>query len=128
MKKSKHQTSKFNVPVAKMALRKGFTWGASTSAYQIEGATGPEYGRGPSIWEKYFAERPHLDHGEVACGHYERMREDVQMMKEMGLKAYRFSLAWPRILPEGHGRVNEQGLAFYEIDAAFCFAVADAEF
>jgi len=114
MKKSNHKTPKFNVPVAKMALRKGFTWGASTSAYQIEGATGPEYGRGPSIWEKYFAERPHLDHGQVACGHYERMAEDVQMMKKMGLKAYRFSLAWPRIMPEGSGRVNEQGLAFYD--------------
>ncbi|MBS1992213.1 MAG: beta-glucosidase [Cyanobacteria bacterium SZAS LIN-3] len=97
-----------------MALRKGFTWGASTSAYQIEGATGPEYGRGPSIWEKYFAQRPHLDHGEVACGHYERMKEDVQMMKRMGLKAYRFSIAWPRVMPEGYGRVNEQGLAFYD--------------
>ena len=104
----------FAAPVRKMALRKGFTWGASTSAYQIEGATGAEYGRGPSIWEKYFAERPHLDHGEVACGHYTRMRQDVQMMKRMGLTAYRFSLAWPRIMPEGHGRVNEQGLAFYD--------------
>ncbi|MBU6455433.1 MAG: beta-glucosidase [Cyanobacteria bacterium REEB67] len=97
-----------------MALGRHFTWGASTSAYQIEGATGPEYGRGPSIWEKYFEDRPHLDHGAVACGHYERMREDVQMMKRMGLTAYRFSIAWPRVMPDGHGRVNEQGLAFYD--------------
>jgi beta-glucosidase len=114
MTKSKQTKLSFSAPVRKMALRKGFIWGASTSAYQIEGATGAEYGRGPSIWEKYFADRPHLDHGEVACGHYSRMRQDVKMMKSMGLKAYRFSIAWPRVMPEGHGRVNEQGLAFYD--------------
>jgi beta-glucosidase len=114
MKKSKSKKQAFAAPLRKMALAKNFVWGASTSAYQIEGATGPEYGRGPSIWEKYFAERPHMDHGEVACGHYERMVEDVKMIKRMGLTAYRFSLAWPRILPQGTGAVNEQGLAFYD--------------
>jgi beta-glucosidase len=114
MKNSKRTKDSFTAPLRRMALKKRFVWGASTSAYQIEGATGPQYGRGPSIWEKYFAERPHLDHGEVACGHYERMRQDVKMMKRMGLTAYRFSLAWPRIMPDGQGRVNEQGLAFYD--------------
>ncbi len=114
MKNSKGNKNRFAAPVRKLDLPKKFVWGASTSAYQIEGATGADYGRGPSIWEKYFAERPHLDHGEIACGHYERMVEDVKLMKSMGLTAYRFSLSWPRIMPDGQGKVNEQGLAFYD--------------
>lgn len=102
------------VPVRRFAFPAGFVFGASTSAYQIEGALdGALTGRGRSIWEDYFAARPHLDNGEVACDHYNRMKEDVAMIKRMGLKAYRFSVAWPRIMPEGTGPVNERGLDFY---------------
>ncbi len=98
-----------------MAFRKDFAWGAATSAYQIEGAV-KEDGKGRHIWDVYTGEPGHIfgDHtGETACGHYHRYREDVQIMKEIGLKAYRFSIDWSRVLPEGHGRVNEKGIAFY---------------
>lgn len=101
------------VPIRKFNFAPGFVYGASTSAYQIEGGVGEETGRGPSIWEKYFADRPHLDHGAVSCDHYNRMEEDVRMMKRMGLKAYRFSISWSRVLPLGKGKINEQGLEFY---------------
>lgn len=102
------------VPVRRYALPAGFVFGASTSAYQIEGATDQEkYGRGPSIWEDYFAARPLLDNGEIACDHYNRMKEDVAMIKKLGHKVYRFSVSWPRVIPDGTGRVNEQGLQFY---------------
>jgi beta-glucosidase len=101
------------VPIRHFALRPGFVWGASTSAYQIEGGIGAESGRGRSIWEDYFDARPHLDNGEIACDHYNRMVEDVAMIKKMGLKAYRFSVAWPRIMPNGKGEINQEGLEFY---------------
>lgn len=94
-------------------LKKGFVWGAATSAGQIEGATTAD-GRGPSIWDEYFKARPQLDNGDTACDHYHRLEEDVRMMKKMGLKAYRFSISWSRVLPDGHGKVNEAGLAFYD--------------
>ena len=94
----------------------GFLWGAATSAYQIEGSPLAD-GAGPSIWQR-FAHTPGMmangDHGDVACDHYHRWREDVALMSELGLKAYRFSVAWGRVLPEGRGRVNAAGLAFYE--------------
>jgi beta-glucosidase len=94
----------------------GFLWGAATAAYQIEGAWN-EDGRGESIWD-HFTHRPHtvLDGatGDVACDHYHRMAEDVALMKEIGLQAYRFSISWPRVLPSGVGAVNEKGLDFYE--------------
>lgn len=102
------------VPVRSFGFPKNFIFGASTSAYQIEGATEERYGRGPSIWEEYFATRPHLDNGAVACGHYERMKADVRLMKRLGLHAYRFSISWPRVLPSGFGKVNQQGLEFYD--------------
>jgi beta-glucosidase len=101
------------VPIRKFGFASDFVFGASTSAYQIEGGVGEETGRGASIWEKYFADRPHLDHGAVACDHFSRMEEDVRMIKRMGLKAYRFSISWSRVLPLGKGKVNEQGLDFY---------------
>lgn len=101
------------VPVRKFGFASDFVFGASTSAYQIEGGVGPETGRGASIWEKYFADRPHLDSGAIACDHYNRMEEDVRLMKRMGLKAYRFSISWSRVLPLGKGKVNEQGIQFY---------------
>ncbi|HEX2541199.1 MAG TPA: GH1 family beta-glucosidase [Caldimonas sp.] len=93
-----------------------FLWGAATSAYQIEGSPLAD-GAGPSIWHR-FVRTPGLvangDTGDVACDHYRRMEEDVAIMKRLGLGAYRFSIAWGRILPEGRGRVNEGGLGFYE--------------
>lgn len=104
-----------------MPFAKDFMWGAATSAYQIEGAW-DEDGKGPSIWDVCCHEGGHVfeDHtGDAACGHCRRFREDVALMKEIGLKAYRFSLSWPRLLPEGTGRVNEAGVRFYSelIDA-----------
>jgi beta-glucosidase len=93
-----------------------FLWGSATSAYQIEGSPLAD-GAGPSIWHR-FVRTPGLtkdgDTGDVACDHYRRMEDDVAMMKRLGLTAYRFSIAWGRILPEGRGRVNEAGLGFYE--------------
>ena len=94
---------------------KDFYWGAATASYQIEGAWN-EDGKGLSIWDT-FSHTPgkvmNNDTGDVACDHYHRFREDVQLMKQLGLKAYRFSLSWPRLLPEGTGKVNEKGIAFY---------------
>lgn len=93
-----------------------FLWGASTSAYQIEGAT-REDGRGPSIWDEYAATPGRTyqgQTGDVATDHYHHVREDVALMVQLNLRAYRFSIAWPRVLPEGIGAVNEQGLDFYD--------------
>ncbi|MEU4572813.1 GH1 family beta-glucosidase [Nonomuraea sp. NPDC023979] len=84
----------------------GFVWGVSTSAYQIEGANAVD-GRGPSIWDSFSDSRD-------ACDHYHRYPEDVRLMKELGLGAYRFSVSWPRVMPEGAGRVNAAGLGFYD--------------
>jgi beta-glucosidase len=94
-----------------------FLWGAATAAYQIEGSPLAD-GAGPSIWQR-FSHDPRLmatkgDTGDVACDHYNRMESDVALMKQLGLQAYRFSVAWGRVLPEGTGRINEAGLAFYE--------------
>jgi beta-glucosidase len=95
---------------------RSFLWGAATSAYQIEGSPLAD-GAGPSIWHR-FVRTPGLtkdgDTGDVACDHYRRMEDDVALMKRLGLTAYRFSIAWGRILPEGRGQVNEAGLGFYE--------------
>lgn len=92
-----------------------FLWGTATSAYQIEGAW-EEDGRGPSIWD-VFAHTPgrvvNGDTGEVACDHYHRWREDIALMRQLGLSSYRFSVSWTRVLPEGTGRVNQAGLDFY---------------
>jgi beta-glucosidase len=93
-----------------------FLWGAATSAYQIEGSPLAD-GAGPSIWHR-FAHTPRRirsgDTGDVACDHYRRFREDVALMRELGLKAYRFSIAWGRVLPAGTGAVNAKGLDHYE--------------
>jgi len=102
------------------ALRRDFIWGVSTSAFQIEGAT-REDGRGPSVWDTYCQSGAIANHdtGDVACDHYHRYREDVALMQRLGVQAYRFSVAWPRVLPQGTGAPNEKGLAFYDrlIDA-----------
>lgn len=104
-----------------MRFPENFVWGAATSAYQIEGAV-QEAGKGLHIWDVYTQEPGKIYEGHsgaVACDHYHRYREDVMHMKAMGLKAYRFSIDWSRVLPEGTGRVNEAGIAFYSnlIDA-----------
>lgn len=93
-----------------MRVPSDFLLGAATSSFQIEGAL-TEDGRGPSIWDNFPALLGH--NGSVACDHYHRVSEDVGILKELGVDAYRFSLAWPRILPEGRGRVNQAGLDFY---------------
>ncbi len=92
-----------------------FIWGSATSAYQIEGAWNTD-GKGPSIWDVFCLIPGKVqdgDTGEIACDHYNRIEEDVAVMKALGLKAYRFSISWPRILPAGRGAVNLQGIAFY---------------
>jgi beta-glucosidase len=93
-----------------------FLWGAATSAYQIEGSPLAD-GAGPSIWQR-FVHSPGLtttgDTGDVACDHYRRYRSDVKLMADLGLNAYRFSVAWARVLPLGRGRVNSAGLDFYQ--------------
>jgi beta-glucosidase len=93
-----------------------FLWGAATSAFQIEGSPLAD-GAGPSIWHR-FCQIPgrtvNGETGDIACDHYNRYREDVRLMHDLGLKAYRFSINWGRVLPEGTGQVNSKGLAFYD--------------
>ncbi|MCX7679850.1 MAG: GH1 family beta-glucosidase [Spirochaetes bacterium] len=95
---------------------KGFLWGTATSAYQIEGAWN-EDGKGPSIWDDFTHKGGKVHNnetGDVACDHYHRYKEDVMLIKKLRCKAYRFSISWPRILPEGRGRVNQKGIDFYK--------------
>jgi beta-glucosidase len=93
-----------------------FLFGTATASYQIEGAV-EEDGRAPSIWDT-FSHTPgkvkNGDHGDVACDHYHRWGEDLDLMQRLGMKAYRFSVAWPRVVPRGRGAVNEKGLDFYD--------------
>ena len=92
-----------------------FVWGCASSAYQIEGAWN-EDGRGESIWDRFCHEGDHIlngDTGDAACDFYHRYKEDIALMKQMGIQAYRFSLSWSRILPEGVGNVNQKGIDFY---------------
>jgi beta-glucosidase len=102
------------------SLRPDFIWGVSTSAFQIEGAA-HEDGRGLSVWDTYGQQGEIANHdtGDVACDHYHRYEEDVALMQRLGIQAYRFSVAWPRVVPQGRGARNEKGLAFYDrlIDA-----------
>ncbi|MEU6712314.1 GH1 family beta-glucosidase [Nonomuraea sp. NPDC046802] len=101
---------------AELRFPAGFAWGAATSAYQIEGAVA-EDGRGVSIWDT-FTKTPgrvlNGHHADVAIDHYHRFRDDVRIMAELGLSAYRFSVSWPRIQPTGSGRINQKGLDFYK--------------
>jgi beta-glucosidase len=93
----------------------GFLWGTATAAYQIEGAWN-EDGKGESIWDRFCHTPGKVAHGEtgdVACDHYHRWAEDVKLMKSLHYNAYRFSISWPRVLPEGKGRINEKGITFY---------------
>jgi len=93
----------------------GFLWGAATASYQIEGAW-DEDGKGESIWDRFCHTPGYVlggDTGDVACDHYHRWREDIQLMAQLGLKGYRLSISWPRVLPEGKGQVNPAGLDAY---------------
>ena len=99
-----------------MGFKKGFIWGAATAAYQIEGAA-YEDGKGLSVWDR-FSHTPgkvfegHT--GDLACDHYHLMAQDLGLMEKLGIRNYRFSVSWPRLLPEGIGRINEKGVAFYD--------------
>jgi beta-glucosidase len=101
--------------LARIDFPKDFVWGTATASYQIEGAW-QEDGRGPSIWDT-FSHTPgkvfNNDNGNVACDSYHRYEEDIALLKKLGVKAYRFSIAWPRIFPQGTGVVNERGLDYY---------------
>lgn len=94
----------------------GFVWGATTTSYQVEGAVSAD-GRGESVWDR-FCHTPgkiYEGHtGDVACDHFHRYKEDIGLIAELGLKGYRFSIAWPRVIPDGKGDANEAGLDFYD--------------
>ncbi len=99
-----------------MSFSKDFVWGAAAASYQIEGAA-YEDGKGLSVWDMFCQKQGTIwsSHtGDVACDHYHRYKEDVALMKEIGLNAYRLSVSWPRVIPEGTGSVNEKGLEFYD--------------
>lgn len=99
-----------------MKFPDGFVWGAASSAYQVEGGHDAD-GKGPSVWDE-FCRRPGAiwqgHTGDIACDHYHRFPEDIALMKRIGLQAYRLSIAWSRVIPEGTGKVNAAGLAFYD--------------
>ncbi|MFX1344713.1 MAG: GH1 family beta-glucosidase [Promethearchaeota archaeon] len=100
----------------KISFPDGFLWGTATASYQIEGAWN-EDGKGESIWDMV-SHKPGIirngDTGDIACDHYHRYKEDIQIMKQLNLNAYRFSISWPRIFPSGRGEINEKGVAFYD--------------
>ena len=103
-------------PPAGKPLPRDFVWGVSTSSYQIEGAAQLD-GRGPSIWDVFCRTPGRIangDTGDRACDHYHRYAEDIALMRQIGVRAYRFSVSWPRVLPAGRGTANEPGLAFYD--------------
>ena len=111
----------------KVSFPQGFVWGAATSAYQIEGAW-REDGKGESVWDVYSHSPGFVlneDTGDVVIDHYHRYKQDVAIMKKMGLKSYRFSISWSRVLPKGIGEVNQKGLDFYGnlIDELLCAGV-----
>lgn len=99
-----------------MGFRKDFIWGAATASYQVEGAA-QEDGKGLNIWDVFCKEEGHIyenQNGDISCDQYHRYKEDVKMMKELGILAYRFSVSWARILPDGEGEVNAKGLEYYD--------------
>ena len=114
--------------VGTLKFPKNFVWGAATAAFQIEGAV-DEGGRKPSIWDHYTRWAPQNfyegNSGDVACDHYHRFPEDVEIMRELSIHAYRFSIAWPRVVPNGTGSVNSAGLDFYDrlVDALLAVGI-----
>mgnify|MGYP003347996828 CR=1 FL=1 len=103
-----------------------FLWGVATSSYQIEGG-GLDDGKGLSIWDT-FCKVPgkvaNGDNGDIACDHYHRYKEDLDLIKWLGVHAYRFSVSWPRVIPDGVGRINQKGVDFYDrlIDETYLFS------
>ncbi len=98
-----------------MGFKKDFVWGVATASYQIEGAY-KEDGKALNIWDVFSHETGNVEcghTGDVACDHYHRFKDDIKLMKKLGIKAYRFSLSWTRIFPEGTGKINEKGVEFY---------------
>ena len=94
----------------------GFLWGAATAAYQVEGAW-DEDGKGPSIWDTFYhipGKVKNNENGDVAIDHYHRYKDDVALMAQLGLKNYRFSISWSRVLPTGEGTINQAGVDFYD--------------
>ena len=94
----------------------GFLWGAATASYQIEGAV-RDGGRGESVWDVFSHTEGKVANGhtgDVACDHYHRLDDDVTMMADLGLQSYRFSISWSRVMPDGRGSVNQQGVDFYQ--------------
>ena len=111
-----------------MSFRKDFIWGAATASYQIEGAAF-EAGKGASVWDTFShwdGKILHGDTGDIACDHYHRFRDDVKLMAQLGIKNYRFSLSWPRLLPDGTGRVNEEGVPSTISSSMLCLKTASA--
>ena len=104
-----------------MGFPKDFKWGAASAAYQIEGAYN-EDGKGLNIWD-VFAKKPgvvaHGESGDVACDHYHRFLDDIALMKKIGIKYYRFSMSWARIIPDGVGEINEKGAEFYKVKKSY---------
>lgn len=105
-----------------------FVWGTATSSFQIEGATDVD-GRGESIWDRFCATPGKIgdgSDGKLACDHYRRYPEDIALMRELGIAAYRFSIAWPRVVPDGDGRIETRGLDFYDrlVDALVAAGIA----
>ena len=99
-----------------MGFKKDFVWGAATAAYQIEGGA-YEDGKGLSVWDVFSKTKGKVyngDTGDFACDSYHRWQEDIGLLKDLGVDAYRFSLSWPRIIPQGDGELCEEGLAFYD--------------
>ena len=99
-----------------MAFKKDFIWGSASASYQVEGAA-YEDGKGLSVWDVFTKEKDFVSDGtsgDVATDSYHRYKEDVSLMKEIGLKGYRFSLSWPRIIPDGTGKINQAGLDYYD--------------
>ena len=99
-----------------MGFPKNFVWGVASSSYQVEGAWNRD-GKGLSVWDTYVHEPGHIqnqDTGDTACDQYGHIKEDIALMAEMQIKAYRFSISWPRVMPEGTGRINQKGLDYYD--------------
>src|SRR5450830_1847354 len=110
------ETATWAPPAEPMAFPDGFRWGAATSAFQVEGSTTAD-GRGPSIWDTFAARPGTIDGGgtaDPAADHYRRWRSDLDLMSTLGLGAYRFSVAWPRVQPTGSGAINPRRLDFYK--------------
>ena len=102
--------------MTKIEFPEGFLWGTATSSYQIEGAWDVD-GKGESVWDNICHNTQFVrtqETGDIACDHYRLYKEDIQIMKSLGLKAYRFSISWPRIFPSGKGEINQNGVTFYD--------------